>query len=191
MTFNRTRLKVVAVAAATLMVAACSNDSSDMNKSTENQQVDVQSNNGENISGVNNPQMTETQLAEQRELETWYSKDAKGIEMYAGADRVLFAYDSDELTDAARRILQRQAEWLNHYGDVSVAIEGHCDERGTREYNLALGERRAIAVKNYLLALDVSADRLTTISYGKERPVEVGTGEGVWSKNRRGVLVIR
>src|SRR6266700_2143790 len=86
-------------------------------------------------------------------------------------DRVLFAYDSAEISSEGQQILKRQAEWLRRYGNVSVTIEGHCDERGTREYNLALGERRAQAVKNVLVALGIPSARIRTISYGKERAI--------------------
>ncbi len=107
----------------------------------------------------------------------------------AGADRVFFAYDSDELVNAARATLRAQAEWLNAYKYVTVTIEGHADERGTREYNLALGERRAVAVRNYLVALGVSPSQINIISYGKERPVSFCSNESCWSQNRRGVMV--
>ena len=113
-----------------------------------------------------------------------------GLDEYAG-DRVHFDYDSSELTAAARSTLEKQAEWLEANGYVAVAIEGHADERGTREYNLALGERRAVSVKNYLVAMGVSSNRMETISYGKERPVAVGNDESAWGQNRRGVMVVR
>jgi len=106
-----------------------------------------------------------------------------------GADRVFFAYDSDELDNAARATLRGQAEFLNSYGYINVTIEGHADERGTREYNLALGDRRAVAVRNYLVALGVSPSRINIISYGKEKPVSFCSNESCWSQNRRGVVV--
>jgi peptidoglycan-associated lipoprotein len=106
-------------------------------------------------------------------------------------DRVFYGYDSSELTSEGRATLEKQAAWLQQYANVSITIEGHADERGTREYNLALGERRAQAVKNYLVSLGVPADRLNTISYGKERPAVVGSDEESWSKNRRGVTVVQ
>lgn len=113
-----------------------------------------------------------------------------GLANFSG-DRVYFAYDSSELTSEARADLQRQAEWLKHFSNVRVVVEGHCDERGTREYNLALGERRAIAVKNYLIGLGIGASRMSTISYGKERPAVVGNGEQSYRLNRRGVLIVQ
>ncbi len=105
-------------------------------------------------------------------------------------DRVFFAFDSSVLDDAARQTLERQAAWLKQFPAVSVTIEGHCDERGTREYNLALGDRRANAVKAYLVALGVSPDRIRTISYGKERPADPGHDETAWALNRRAVTVV-
>ena len=105
-------------------------------------------------------------------------------------DRVFFDYDSSELDADAQELLQDQVAWLKQYSSVSVAIEGHCDERGTREYNLALGEKRAQAVKNYLVSLGISADRVSTISYGKERPAVVGSNDGAWAQNRRSVTIV-
>lgn len=119
------------------------------------------------------------------------SASQSGLEGFAGADRVLFEYDSSELTSDARGLLARQAEWLNYHSGIDVVIEGHCDERGTREYNLALGERRATAVKSYLVALGIPERRLDTISYGKERPAVVGRSESSWAQNRRGVLRVQ
>lgn len=104
-------------------------------------------------------------------------------------DRTFFAYDSVDLSADARRTLERQAGWLKQYGSVRVIIEGHADERGTREYNLALGDRRATAQKDYLVALGVLESRLSTVSYGKERPATLGANEAAWSQNRRAVSV--
>lgn len=106
-------------------------------------------------------------------------------------DRVFFDFDKYNLRPDARTTLERQAAWLKKYPSVVVSIEGHCDERGTREYNLALGERRANSAKNYLVALGVNPNRITTISYGKERPAVTGSNEAAWSQNRRAVTVIR
>ena len=105
-------------------------------------------------------------------------------------DRVFFNYDSSELDSDAQELLQDQVAWLKQYSDVSVIIEGHCDERGTREYNLALGEKRAQSVKNYLISLGISSDRVSTISYGKERPAVVGSNDGAWAQNRRSVTIV-
>jgi peptidoglycan-associated lipoprotein len=108
----------------------------------------------------------------------------------AGSDTVLFPFDSYELDDEAKAILGKQAEWLARYPGINVTIEGHTDERGTREYNLALGDRRATAAKNFLAAQGVSTSRMTTISFGKERPVAEGTDEAAFARNRRAVSVV-
>ena len=105
-------------------------------------------------------------------------------------DRVFFGFDSSEVSAEGRAILDRQAAWLKQYDKLTVTVEGHCDERGTREYNLALGERRATAVKNYLTAAGIDAGRVNTISYGKERPAVLGSNEAAWSQNRRGVTAV-
>ena len=105
-------------------------------------------------------------------------------------DRVFFGFDKYDLTPEAQATLERQAAWMQQHPSVTVTVEGHADERGTREYNLALGERRANSVKNYLVALGVSANRIQTISYGKERPENPGQDEIAFSQNRRGVSVL-
>jgi len=108
----------------------------------------------------------------------------------AGSDRVLFALDSYALDSASQATLDAQAAWLAQYPQVKITIEGHCDERGTREYNLALGDRRANAAKNYLAGKGVDVSRITTISYGKERPAAEGSNEEAWAQNRRAVTVL-
>jgi peptidoglycan-associated lipoprotein len=111
------------------------------------------------------------------------------LEASAG-DRVFFAFDRADISPEAREILSRQADWLRRYPNVTATIEGHCDERGTREYNLALGERRAQAAKNVLVASGIPASRISTISYGKERPAVVGSSEESYAQNRRAVTVV-
>lgn len=105
-------------------------------------------------------------------------------------DRVLFTVDSTELTPQATATLDKQSQWLNRYSQYKITIEGNADERGTREYNLALGARRASVVRNYLVSRGVAASRIKTISYGKERPVAVCDDESCWSQNRRAVTVL-
>ena len=100
-------------------------------------------------------------------------------------DRVFFAYDRADISSEAQQILERQAQWLRRYPNVSVTIEGHTDERGTREYNMALGERRAKAVQRYLVLQGVSPAQLELVSYGEERPVATGNDEQSWAQNRR------
>ena len=105
-------------------------------------------------------------------------------------DRVLFAVDQSTLSFEAQQVLDGQSQWLLANGDYSALVEGHADEQGTREYNLALGARRASAVQNYLISKGVAPGRLRTISYGKERPIEICSDELCYSKNRRSVTVI-
>jgi peptidoglycan-associated lipoprotein len=105
-------------------------------------------------------------------------------------DRVFFETDSSELTPQARMTLDKQAQWLNNYAQYAFLIEGHADERGTREYNIALGARRAQTVREYLVSRGVAAQRMRTISYGKERPVAVCNDISCWSQNRRAVTVL-
>ena len=104
-------------------------------------------------------------------------------------DRVFFATNESILTTKSRDTLRKQAAWLRKNSNINVVLEGHADERGTREYNLALGERRANAAKDYLMTYGISADRISVISYGKERPVDSGSNPLAWSKNRRSVTV--
>ncbi len=106
------------------------------------------------------------------------------------SNTVLFGLDQYDIDPAARAILDNQAQWLARYPNVRITIEGHCDERGTREYNLALGDRRANAAKNYLAARGVAASRITTISYGSERPAATGSDDAAWAQNRRAVTVV-
>jgi peptidoglycan-associated lipoprotein len=105
-------------------------------------------------------------------------------------DRVFFAYDHSDITPEGRATLEKQAAWMKKNASVTVTVEGHCDERGTREYNLALGERRANSVANYLTALGIDKSRISTISYGKERPICTDSNEACYSQNRRGVSAI-
>jgi peptidoglycan-associated lipoprotein len=103
---------------------------------------------------------------------------------------VFFGFDSSVINADSERTIGRWAEWMQAYPQVSVTIAGHCDERGTREYNLALGERRANAAKNYLVALGIDPSRIATISYGKERPAVEGHTEAAWAQNRRDDLLL-
>ena len=105
------------------------------------------------------------------------------------ADRVFFATNESVLTTASRETLRKQAAWLRKNSKITIVLEGHADERGTREYNLALGERRANAAKDYLMTYGISSDRISVLSYGKERPVDSGSNPLAWSKNRRSVTV--
>ena len=118
-----------------------------------------------------------------------YDTDPKTALIKVG-DRVLFGYDSSELDDDDRSVLDNQAKFLNQNPSLKVTIEGHCDERGTREYNLALGEKRASAVKDYLISVGINSERVSVVSYGKERPQVLGSNKAAWSMNRRSVTTI-
>lgn len=104
-------------------------------------------------------------------------------------DRIFFGYNAFDVNEEAKAILATQIAWLKSSPDVKITIEGHCDERGTREYNIALGERRALSTKNYLVNGGIDSSRIQIISYGKERPAYFGTSEDVYAKNRRAVVV--
>ena len=118
------------------------------------------------------------------------AKETPADKLIAVGDRVLFDYDSAELDSSAKILLDAQSRFLRVNSDLNFIIEGHCDERGTREYNLALGEQRATAVRDYLVIQGIDPDRIKVISYGKEKPAVVGSNNMAWSKNRRAVTVI-
>ena len=138
--------------------------------------------------------------ATKKEMETADIKGQMQGDVYTGTDtveyladgvpdRVFFATNESILTTASRETLRSQAAWLRKNPGINVVLEGHADERGTREYNLALGERRANAAKDYLMTYGISSDRISVLSYGKERPVDSGSNPLAWSKNRRSVTV--
>ena len=124
------------------------------------------------------------------EQEAIAAEQAAAREAFVNED-IHFDFDKATLTSEAREILKRKAKWLEENPDASIVIEGHCDERGTTEYNLALGDRRAKAAKDFLVDLGISASRIDTISYGEERPLDPGHNEAAWAKNRRAHFVIR
>jgi len=105
-------------------------------------------------------------------------------------DRIFFDYDQYDLRAAARTVIEQQVRWLAKYPNLKIIVEGHCDERGTREYNLALGDKRAMSVRNYMIALGIDPSRIETISFGKERPSVLGSDIESWAQNRRGVTVV-
>ena len=170
---NALRMKVLVLAAAsTLALVACSDkDDKAMTTTPPTARQDT---------GMSSRQVTDSILpGSQEELE----RDA--------GSRVYFGYDEYNLDDRAQATLSKQAAWLKRYPNKSFTIEGHADERGTREYNLALGARRAEASKRYLVGLGIEEGRLNTISYGKERPEVAGSNESAWAQNRRDVSVVQ
>ena len=170
-------IKLLASALLVFFLAACSTTPKDTADS---------SGSGSTSTSSDVSSSAETETTESASIEPGSQEDL----IVNVGDRVFFNYDSSELDTYAQELLQDQVAWLKQYSDVSVIIEGHCDERGTREYNLALGEKRAQSVKNYLINLGISADRVSTISYGKERPAVVGSNDGAWAQNRRSVTTV-
>ena len=135
-------------------------------------------------------ELRQAQLAEQAAKEEEMERaQMAAMQMFMNED-VYFDFDSSALGDMAKDVLSRKAEWLRMSPDASVIIEGHCDERGTSAYNIALGDRRAESAKAYLLDLGINASQLATISYGEERPVDLGKNEEAWAKNRRAHFVV-
>lgn len=131
--------------------------------------------------------LSESSLFGGSECETKMARDF----MEHAEDRIFFAFDSSAISPDSAEILDSQVKWLKKHQNVNVVVQGYCDERGTREYNLALGERRANAAKQYLVSQGIAADRISTISYGKERPAVLGNNEAAWAQNRRAVTVIK
>jgi peptidoglycan-associated lipoprotein len=125
------------------------------------------------------------ELARQQAIEEERLKEAQEARDMFLNDDIYFEFDSSILTSEAQLLLKKKAEWLQNNPEAMSTIEGHCDDRGTNEYNLALGDRRATSAKTFLVDLGISASRLTTISYGEERPVDPGQNEEAWAKNRR------
>ena len=158
------RFKILSMAAALMLVAACSTTSEDSAATTGTGAT----------SSVSGPKM-----GSQEDL------------VVNVGDRVFFDFDRYNLKPDARRTLEKQAVWLKKHPSAGITLEGHADERGTREYNLALGDRRANSAKDYLIALGISANRVKTIPYGKERPVALGSNEAAWAQNRRSVTAVR
>lgn len=128
--------------------------------------------------------LTEQELAAQRLRESEAARLEAAKASFVNED-VYFNFDDATLSEEARQVLQQKVSWLRENSGISVLIEGHCDERGTEEYNIALGQRRAESVKSFLINAGVSASRLNTISYGEERPADFGKNESAWAKNRR------
>ena len=166
------KFKILAAAAALLLAAGCSSD--------EGVETATVADTG-----------TVTEAPEVAIIETAAPGSLEDFVANVG-DRVFFGYDRYDLTPEAQALLQAQVAWLQTYPQYQIVVEGHCDERGTREYNLALGERRANAAANYMVALGLDPNRIVqVISYGKERPAVLGNDEIAWAQNRRAVTVLQ
>jgi len=170
-------MRMIAVAAMLALTAACSTpseestDTGTMGGAGSGSDVSGTGMGGDIVEGELSPVVAEQKLVEI-------------------GDRVFFGLDQHDLSPEARTILDQQAIFLNQQSALAIVVEGHADERGTREHNLALGDRRANSVRDYLIALGVSPDRIRTVSYGEERPAVVGSNESAWAQNRRAVTVI-
>ena len=162
----------ITIIAATIILAACATTQPETTSSSDSS---TSSSSSSNVSLVQNGVYVGDETIEMLAVDV--------------PDRVFFAYDSYALTSAAQSTLGKQAKWLKANPSVTISVEGHADERGTREYNLALGDRRANAAKDYLMSQGISSNRVTTISYGKERPVKSGSNDTAWAQNRRSVTV--
>ena len=171
------KLRSLSVLAAVAFLAACS----------ANDETTAVS---DGTGSVTSATTTETSGVETSALPT-LSEESEAWFVQNVGDRVFFAFDSYALNDEARRTLELQAAYLKRFPSKTIVVEGHADERGTREYNFALGERRANSVKDYISALGIEPGRVSTISYGKERPAMTGHDEAAWSANRRGVTAFR
>ena len=132
---------------------------------------------------------TQKKVEQQTQGDVYTGSDSVEYLASGVKDRVFFATNETVLTTASRETLRKQAAWLRKNSKITVVLEGHADERGTREYNLALGERRANSAKDYLMTYGISSDRISVLSYGKERPVDSGSTPLAWSKNRRSVTI--
>ena len=185
------RFKLVAIALAGVLLAAC--------ETTTDETASTSAGGAMSDRSAGASSSASTSGSETRGSDTrMSSRDAGSGERSGSAedfvvnvgDRIFFGVDHYDLSPEARDVLERQSAWLARYPMVTIIVAGHADERGTREYNLALGERRATAVKNYLAALGIDPNRVRTISYGKERPVDPRSSDDAWSKNRRGVTMI-
>lgn len=152
--------------------------------------VDTSKNDTPVVDQVTTPEPNFQTIENQQQADAMNAQQAKDDEIEV-QDRVFFGYDSSEVDAAAKKILDTQALWLKSDPSIKITLEGHCDERGTREYNIALGDRRASAAKNYLVKTGgIDASRIKTVSYGKERPAYFGTDEETLAKNRRAVTVV-
>ena len=177
-------LKNLLTLAAIFLVVSCSGKREASDDETQNE---AQTQIVEDQDETPLPYQTVDSEAQAIELNTTEEQKIEEVEV---KDRIFFDYDSFGLNDESRKILDTQVAWLKSDLNIKVTVEGHADERGTREYNIALGEKRAKSVRDYLIANGVEASRIKTISYGKERPAFFGATEEIFSKNRRSVTVI-
>lgn len=177
------RLKLLSILAASLLAAACSTTPENTGDASGAGGAGSSSSTGSGASA-------DASAGSAGESGPSYIAGSQEALVAEAGDRVFFGFDKADLTAEARETLRRQAAWMRVNPSVVVIVEGHADERGTRDYNLALGERRASAVRDYLVALGVDANRIRTISYGKERPAVLGSNDAAWTANRRSVTMV-
>jgi peptidoglycan-associated lipoprotein len=170
-------LKKITILATVLILSACQ---------TKSEQDDFKIDEG-SVEGSPETYQTIDSEKQAAELNAQTQAEVKEIEVQ---DRIFFAYDAYDVSDDSKKILDTQVAWLKSDPTIKITVEGHCDERGTREYNIALGERRANAVKTYLTANGIDGSRIKTVSYGKERPAFFGNSEEIYAKNRRAVTLV-
>ncbi|SNB62784.1 peptidoglycan-associated lipoprotein [Arboricoccus pini] len=176
------RVKLITLLAASAMLAACTGNDDTTAGGTGGATGNLGANAGYGNGGIGGSNLGATNGSS-------VPGSQQDLEVNVG-DRVYFGYDSSSVDQAGQQTLDRQSAWLKQFGNVAVTVEGHTDERGTREYNLALGERRAAAAKAYLVASGVPASRINTVSYGEERPADAGKDENAYALNRRAVTVV-
>ena len=180
------RLKLISILAASFLVAACSTPPEETGET-----AGVGASSGSTSSTSSSSALAETTSVSTDEAAgPSYAAGSQESLIAEAGDRVFFGFDKSELNVESREALRRQAAWLSSNQNVTITIEGHADERGTRDYNLALGERRATAARDYLVALGLNANRIRTISYGKERPDVLGSNDAAWAANRRAVTIV-
>ena len=175
------------VLAATLLLSACATTPTETTTAATTTEVTTT----EETTTEETTSVAETEATPESVVQDGVYVGGETIEMLAlnVPDRVFFAYDSYSLTDAAQSTLSKQSKWLKANPSVTISIQGHADERGTREYNLALGDRRANSTKDFLMSQGIGSNRVTTISFGKERPVKSGSNDTAWAQNRRSVTI--
>ena len=176
--------KIIALIGAVALLSACETASKKMVSGS------ASSSSGSTSSSTSSSVEKKTSSVDKKKSLFAQAKQTAADKLIAVGDRVLFDYDSAKLDSSAKIMLDAQSRFLRANTDLNFIVEGHCDERGTREYNLALGEQRATAVRDYLVIQGIDPDRIKVISYGKEKPAVVGSNGMAWSKNRRAVTVI-
>ena len=184
------RTKLLSLMAIALLVSACATETKDTGSaSSEGSSAQATPSGGGGSTVTTAPTAAAPKEMKMKMEPEGLAPDSQEYLVVNVGDRVFFGFNKSEITNESADTLKRQAAWMQDNANVTVIVEGHADERGTREYNLALGERRANAVREHLISRGISAARIETISYGKERPAVLGSNEAAWAQNRRGVTI--